>query len=67
MESAAAGSFSIFISPEMVDTDKPVTIFVNGIKKMSRQPKYNREFMLRNFNREGDRKAIWIDEFKISD
>lgn len=67
MESAAAGSFSIFISPEMVDMDKPVTIFVNGVKKMSRQPKYNKEFMLRNFNRDGDRKAIWIDEFKISD
>ncbi|SHF26608.1 hypothetical protein SAMN04488522_102637 [Pedobacter caeni] len=65
IETSAVGSFSIFISPEMVNMDKPVTIFVNGLKRMSRLPEYNKKFIMRNFNSDRDRKAIWVDEFKI--
>jgi len=41
----------------MMEMDKTGTIFVNGIKRMSRKPKYNNEFILRNFNSNEDRKA----------
>jgi len=45
----------------MVDMSKPVTIFVNGIKKITRKPVYNKTIILANFKADFDRKALWVD------
>ena len=38
LETSCVKHVSVLISPEMVDMGKPVTVFVNGVKKISRKP-----------------------------
>lgn len=66
LETSAVKKLSILISPEMVDMQKPVVIYVNGIKKAGKMPAYDQSFILRNFKENNDRKAIWVDQIEIS-
>lgn len=65
LETSAVKGISVFISPEMVDMNQPVTVYVNGVKKVSRKPIYNKELIIAGFKDTYDRKAIWVDELKI--
>ncbi len=65
VESSGVKSFTVFISPEMIDVRKPVSIYVNGIKKLERKAVYDRDFILSNYQSTLDRKAVWIDRFKV--
>jgi len=49
----------------MVDVNKPIVVFVNGVKKIERKPIYNKELIINNFEKTYDRKVIWIDKFDI--
>jgi hypothetical protein len=49
----------------MVDMTKPVTVYINGIKKAAKMPVYNKEFIINNFNQTYDRKAVWVDHIDI--
>ncbi|MCJ0743545.1 alpha/beta hydrolase [Pedobacter montanisoli] len=66
IETSRVGALKIFISPEMVDMDKPVWVYVNGKLKAKYKPLYNRDFIIRNFNENYDRKASWADELLIN-
>ncbi|WP_316803247.1 hypothetical protein [Pedobacter nototheniae] len=61
LQTSAVKQLKIFISPEMVDMSKPVSVYVNGVKKMEKKVSYNKTFMLENFNQTFDRKAVWVD------
>lgn len=65
LETSAVKSISILISPEMVAMDKPVTVYVNGIKKATHKAIYNKDFIIANFKETYDRKAVWADQLKI--
>ena len=65
IETSDVKSLSIFISPEMVDVNKPIVVFVNGVKKIERKPIYNKELIINNFEKTYDRKVVWIDKFDI--
>ncbi|RZL37897.1 MAG: hypothetical protein EOO96_04105 [Pedobacter sp.] len=65
VETSNVKSLSIFISPEMVDISKPIEIYVNGVKKVTKKVIYNKEFIIQNFNETLDRKAVWADKIKI--
>lgn len=65
LETSAVKSVSILISPEMVDMNKPIIIYVNGVKKLTHKAKYDKNFMLANFTETYDRKAIWVDKIEI--
>jgi len=66
VESSRVKSFSILLSPEMVDFNKPVTIIVNGKKVKEQMVKYNKAFMLANFKATADRKAIWVNHIDVT-
>jgi len=65
LETSAVKSATVFISPDMVDMTKPVTVYINGIKKAAKMPVYNKEFIINNFNQTYDRKAVWVDHIDI--
>ena len=54
-------SFTISISPEMVNLKKKIKIYINGKLYFNKKIKYNREFMLQNFEKNHDRIQIWIN------
>lgn len=66
LETSSVEALTVFIAPEMVDMTKPVTVYVNGIKKISRKPIYDKELIIAGFKDSYDRKAIWVDQFKIA-
>ena len=66
IETSAVKAFSIRLSPEMVDLNKPVTVVVNGKKYLEKKMAYNKDYMLNNFKNTLDRKAIWVDHIDIS-
>lgn len=65
VQTSGIKSFSILLSPEMVDLSKPVSIIVNG--KMYRKQKvgYNKEFLLTGFRNTADRSAIWVNHMDV--
>lgn len=65
VETSRIGAFKILISPEMVDMNKPVLVYVNGKLKTTYKPLYNKDFILNNFNENYDRKALWADELLV--
>lgn len=65
IKTSAIKSFSINISPEMVDLNKKVTVYVNGKKHYSGKVKYDRTYMLSNFNKTHDRSQVWINHIRI--
>lgn len=65
LETSAIKSFTIFISPEMVNMDLPVKIYVNGIKKAEKQAVYNKELISTNFEATFDRRAVWVDQIQV--
>lgn len=65
METSNVKTFSIFISPEMVDMKTPITVYVNGVKKATKKAIYNKELIIQKFNETLDRKAIWVDKIDL--
>jgi predicted esterase len=66
IETSEVKSLTVYISPEMVDFNQPVTIVVNGVEKMKRKPVYDKALILANFKETLDRKAIWVDRFTVT-
>lgn len=66
LETSAVKSLTVFISPEMVDMAKPVIIYINGVKKAQKRPAYNKQVLIDDFNKTYDRKAVWVDQIKIT-
>lgn len=52
--------------PGMVDMNKPVIVYINGIKRAQKRPAYNKQVLIDNFNKNMDRKAVWVDQIRIS-
>lgn len=65
IETSQIKSFSINISPEMVNLKKKIKIYVNGKLYFNEKIKYNREFILQNFENNKDREQIWINYIKL--
>jgi len=65
LETSAVKTITVFIAPEMVDMNRPIVVYVNGVKKISRKPVYNKELIITGFKDTYDRKVIWVDELKI--
>lgn len=57
-------AFRIKISPEMVNTKKAVSIFVNGKRLFRKKVQYDKACLLRQLS-DPDRKQIWIAEIEI--
>jgi len=58
-------AFSILISLEMVDLNKPITVIVNGKLYSKTKIDYNKDFMISGFNETADRAAIWVNHIDV--
>ncbi|MCK9220961.1 MAG: alpha/beta hydrolase-fold protein [Bacteroidales bacterium] len=65
IETSDIQSFSINISPEMVNLKKKAKVYINGKLYFNEKVKYNREFMLQNFENNKDREQIWVNRIKL--
>ncbi|MDY6121600.1 MAG: hypothetical protein SPI72_00720 [Porphyromonas sp.] len=67
IETSRIKSFSVNISPEMVDTQKKVQIYVNGKLRFNRKIGYDLDFMRQSFIMNQDRVQVWINQIEIKD
>lgn len=58
-------SFRLYISPEMIDMKKKVSVYVNGEKVFHSKVKYNDDFMMSSFEKQKDRTQIWVNYIDI--
>lgn len=65
IETSNIQSFTINISPEMVNLNKKVKVYINGKLHFNEKVKYNSEFMLENFNQNKDREQVWINYIEL--
>jgi predicted esterase len=66
IETSAVKSFSVYISPEMVDLNKSVQIIVNGKLKFQGTVDFKKEILLEEFNKSADRRALWVNRVDIT-
>jgi len=64
-ETSRVGKLAVYIHPDMVNLDIPVTIFVNGLEVFNDIVQIDRDFMLHNFQENLDRKALWVNKLII--
>ena len=65
IKTSSIGSFSINISPEMVDLNKKVKVYLNGKKYFNDKIEFDRDFMLGNFEKTHDRAQVWVNQIHI--
>lgn len=66
IESSRVKTFRIFLSPEMIDFSKPVVVYLNGKKVVEKKMDFNKDFTLKNFSKNFDRKAIWVNYIDVN-
>lgn len=65
IETSCVASFDINISPEMVDLNKKVFVYINGILYFDNKITYNKTFMLQNFEATKDRQQVWVHRIEL--
>lgn len=58
-------AFKLYISPDMIDMGKPVTVILNDKVYFKGKIVYDKNFMVREFTNSLDRSAIWVNELAI--
>ena len=65
IKTSCVKAFRVYISPEMVNMEKPIRIYVNGKKVFHDKVKYNDDFMMSSFEQQKDRTQIWVNYIDI--
>jgi len=65
IETSCIESFVINISPEMVNLNKKILVYVNGNLYFENKITYDKTFMLHNFDATKDRQQVWVNRIKI--
>ena len=66
IETSRIKSLSIAISPEMVNLEDKIKVYVNGKLYYDKKVDYNTAFMLDSFDKTKDRSTIWINTIDIT-
>ena len=66
IETSNIKSFSISLSPRMVDFKKPVTVILNGKLYCKQKVSYSKEYMIKSFLSNLDRSAVWVNNIIIT-
>ena len=61
IETSRIDELAIYIHPDMVNLEIPVTVTVNGNEVFNEHIEISREFMVENFLKNFDRKALWVN------
>ncbi|WP_198664960.1 alpha/beta hydrolase-fold protein [Lewinella sp. IMCC34191] len=65
LKTSRISDLTIRISPEMVDMDLPVRIYVNGTLAAESDVRYDKQLILGGFKRGHDREQLWVDVIQI--
>ena len=65
IETSRVDELAIYIHPDMVNLRNPVTVNINGKEVFNEHIKIDREFMVENFLKNFDRKALWVNKIII--
>ncbi|WP_299122432.1 alpha/beta hydrolase-fold protein [uncultured Tenacibaculum sp.] len=65
IKTSRIASFSVNISPEMVNLKKKIKVYVNGKLLFNDKLKFDKKFMLQNFKNTNDRNQIWINSINL--
>lgn len=65
VETSGIHEFSVRLSPEMIDFDQPVKVFLNGKVVRDEIVSMEPEVMLDLFQRESDRQQVWCNVLRI--
>lgn len=65
IKTSCVKAFRLYISPQMIDMKKPVTVYVNGERVFRDKVKYNDDFMMSSFEQHKDRTQIWVNYIDI--
>lgn len=65
IETSRIQSFVLNLSPEMIDINKKIKVYVNDKLYFNKKVKYNQKFMLQNFHKNRDKEQIWINYILI--
>ncbi|MBB2148310.1 alpha/beta hydrolase-fold protein [Pedobacter gandavensis] len=58
-------SFKIYISPDMVDMGKPITVILNDKVYFKGKVSYDKNFLIKEFTDHLDRSAVWVNAIDI--
>jgi hypothetical protein len=65
IHTSAVKTLSIFISPEMVNINKKVSIIVDGKLRFKGIVNYNKRILLEEFRNSADREALWVNRIDL--
>lgn len=65
IKTANVGAIRIYLSPEMVDFKKPVTVTINGKQRFQGKVVYNKQFMVDEFEATLDKAALWVNYIDV--
>ncbi len=65
IETSRVDELAIYIHPDMVNLKNPVTININGNEVFNEHIEIYREFMVENFQKNFDRKALWVNRIVL--
>lgn len=65
IKTSCVKSFRLYISPEMIDMKKPVSVYVNGERMLREKMKYDDKFMMSSFEEQKDRTQMWVNYIDI--
>lgn len=66
VETSNVRSFRLYISPEMVDLNKPITVLVNGELNFKGRLNYNKAFLINEFKNTLDKAAVWANYIDVN-
>lgn len=65
IEASKVTSLSIYVHPQMVNFDNPVIIEIDGEVVFEQKVEFDRDFLIRNFIKNYDRKALWCNKIDL--
>jgi predicted esterase len=65
IETSRIDELAIYIHPDMVNLENPVTVNFNGKEAFNNLISIDREFMVENFLKNFDRKALWVNRIVL--
>lgn len=65
VQTSCIKAFRIYISPEMVDLKKKISVYVNGKLRFSEKIQEDNTFLMHSFSQNFDREQIWVNYIDI--
>ncbi len=65
IQTSRVGEICLYINPKMINMEIPVIVNINGREVFHKKIGFDKEFMLKNFMENKDRKALWANKIVL--